>query len=214
VPDTLNIKVPPGLRKRLEEAARRNALSIQGEAARRLQASFKRRPRKHRWLQEYDQIIDLLVLAAVLKKPKRKAHETIARLGTKEPFKRYGDLRSRHNRLKRALIERGKFATLEDGVRNHGRDLMARYGQTPVTLERARKVAEKRVAMFKAIEEIDGQYRLFMDWAAEQGDDEPGLAVRWLKQTQPSLDAMLAMLAAVEDDPLVAEDFGGVELSR
>jgi hypothetical protein len=233
VPDTLNIKVPPGLRKRLEEAARRNALSIQGEAARRLQASFKRRPRKHRGLQEYDRIIDLLVLAAVLKKPLRKARETVVNLSKKEPFKQHGDLLSRHNRLKKALIKRGKFKELEDGVRNRGLDLMVRYGPNLLSLEKALEVAKKRVIIFNAMKGLGERFLGFLDdlpeayrkvyqeWSASplglQGAAEQA-EIRLRAQNPVEWDKGKALgkaLLILTEEPGIAEEgFKGVELSR
>jgi hypothetical protein len=229
----LRIKMPPGLQRRLEQAAKRNALSVDAEVVRRLQASFKRRPRKHRRLQEYDRIIDLLVLAAVLKKPPRKARETVVNLSKKEPFKRHGDLLSRHNRLKKALIERGKFKELEDGVRNRRLDLMARYGPNLLSLEKALEVAKKRAIIFNAMKGFGEGLLGFLDdlpealrevyeeWSTSslgvQGAAEQA-EIRLRGQNPVEWDkgrALGTALLILTEEPGIAEEhFRGVELSR
>jgi hypothetical protein len=127
-------KIPSSMREQLLK------LLATGEAEdavlRRLDAALKPRKRRGRkkppWLIHRDLQIDILVLQEVLKKPARKASETIARLTGvhpkskartgpgREPFKGQGELLSRHNRLLALLKKDGVLDQFVEGIRARG----------------------------------------------------------------------------------------------
>lgn len=108
--DTVSVPIPTDLHKQLEEAAKENATTVEEELARHLNAGLSARtnvpskkggrPPKRGIDALYDRMINWLVLAEVLKRPKKRTvSQTIARISKQKPFEGQGDLRRRYQRF-------------------------------------------------------------------------------------------------------------------
>jgi hypothetical protein len=125
VADTFNVKLPPGLRKQLEKAAKDRATSVHDEIVRRLSASLKSKREKKFWVADHEELINYQLFVAVQRRPKNISESAYIRehLSRRGPFKTSGSLRDRYNKFKKALRERGE---LEERVKQiqDGRDLI------------------------------------------------------------------------------------------
>ena len=122
--DTVSVRVPAELYRRLEAVAKRKATTAQAELVRCLEAGLgsgkeRGRPLKQFIPRAYDDVVDLRVLREVLKKG--NALEAIKRLTGEEPYQGQGkelfkslgreSLYRRHTRLKQRLAAAGRLPT-------------------------------------------------------------------------------------------------------